>query len=414
MRIMISGGGIGGLTLALALAQQAPEADVHVYESAAEFKLLGLGINLMPHAIRVLTELGLQPALRDVAVEAHEFAFYTSNGQHVYSEPTGLRAGHQNPHFSIHRGDLHDVLYTAAVERLGADHIHTGHRLTAFTQNDAGVRAEFAVAPDGTTVAADGDLLIGADGLHSAVRKQLYPDQGDPVFHGINMWRGVTRTTPFLSGASATRIGALHRTGKLVVYPIRDNIDGAGTQLVNWVAEVVTDEASPTDWSAPGRLEDFIHLFEDWQFDWLDCNALIRHADSILSYPMADRDPIEQWTFGRVTLLGDAAHPMYPRGGNGAAQAILDADRLAAHLATNADPVAALADYEAERLPVVNKIVLTNRSTPPDTIIDIVEERTGGGRFEQIDDVITPAEIEAISGQYQAIAGYGLDNVTPS
>lgn len=411
MKVLISGGGIGGLTLALSLQQRFEDIDVHVYEAAAEFKPLGLGINLMPHAIRVLAELGLGDRLAEVAVEAREFAFFTSNGQHIYSEPTGLHAGHAYPHFSIHRGDFHRILHAAFLERVGVERLHVGHRLSAFDQDEGAVTAIF-VGPDGQEVAgATGDVLIGADGFHSAVRGQLYPDQNAPVFHGINMWRGVTRHKPFLSGASATRIGALNRTGKLVVYPMRGDIDGEGTQLVNWVAEILTDEASPTDWSAPGRLEDFIHHFEGWKFDWLDCEALIRDADSILSYPMVDRDPLDRWTFGRVTLLGDAAHPMYPRGGNGAAQAILDGEALAQHLAAEEDARVALAAYEAERLPVANRIVLTNRSTPPDALIDLVESRTGGRPFERIEEVVSIEEIEAISKGYQRVAGYDQETV---
>ncbi len=412
MKVVVSGGGIGGLTLALSLHQRLDDAQVHVYEAAPEFRALGLGINLMPHAIRVLAELGLLERLSELAVEAKEFAFYSSKGQHIYSEPTGILSGHAYPHLSIHRGDLHRVLVDAVVERIGAGHFHTDHRLVDLAQIDDGVTVEFVDHLGLPTDPATGDVLIGADGLHSAVRKKFYPDQGDPVFHGINMWRGVTKAKPFLTGASATRIGALSRTGKLVVYPMRNDIDGEGTQLINWVAEIMTDEVSPTDWSAPGRIEDFIGHFEDWKFDWLDCDALIRDAEIILSYPMVDRDPVDQWAFGRVALLGDAAHPMYPRGGNGAAQAILDAEALATHLSRTRDLTAALADYERERLPVVNRIVLTNRSTPPDVLIETVEERTGGGTFDRIEDVISREEIEAISKGYQKVAGYDTDTVS--
>lgn len=412
MKITVIGGGIGGLTLALSLNQHLADAEIDVYDAVPQFKPLGLGINLMPHCVRVLTELGLQERLNEVAMEAEEFAFFTHHGQLVYREPTGRAAGHGYPHFSIHRGELHRVLLAAVTERLGAERVHTGHRLVALEQTGQQVVTQFA-GPGGDTIgSASSDVLVGCDGLHSAVRKTFYPDEPAPVFHGINMWRGVARMQPFLTGASATRIGALHRTGKLAVYPIRDAIDAEGNQLVNWVAEVVHTAQSPADWNAPGRLEDFLPVFVDWTFDWLDCSALLTSSENILSYPMVDRDPVDKWTFGRVTLLGDAAHPMYPRGGNGGAQAILDAEALAKALGRTVDTGAALRDYEAERLPVVNSIVLTNRSAPPDTIIEVVEDRTNGQRFDRLEDVISLAEIEEISHGYQRLAGYDKETVS--
>lgn len=409
--ILIVGGGIGGLTLALALHKSNPAWRVRVFEAAAEFKPLGVGINLMPHAVRALDGLGVRDALAKVSVEAKEFAFYTHNGQFIYREPCGRFGGYQYPHFSVHRAALHEVLLNAVRERLGGEAIVTGHRCVGVEQDAFGVTARFAEQNGRPAAAARGDLLIACDGIHSAVRKQFYPDEGAPVFHGINMWRGVTRGQPFLSGASATRIGALFRTSKLAVYPIRDNIDDAGNQLINWIAEVMTDELTAVDWSAPGKLEDFYHIYKDWVFDWLDCAALLRNAEFILTYPMVDRDPIAKWTFDRVTLLGDAAHPMYPRGGNGGAQSIIDAATLADLLHTRPDPVAALREYEAIRLPVVNRIVLQNRSSPPDAMIELVEERTQGKRFDSLDDVVSPAEMKAIHENYQRIAGYDLDSV---
>ncbi|MGO4247571.1 flavin-dependent oxidoreductase [Paenarthrobacter sp. RAF54_2] len=411
MKALVIGGGIGGLSLALSLKARFDDMEIHVYEAASEFKPLGLGINLMPHCVRVLTELGLQNNLKEVAVEAEEFVFATHNGQIIYREPTGRYAGHEYPHFSIHRGDLHSVLLQAVIERLGADRVHTGHRLVEFSQDDAGVTAVFAGFEGAAIEPVRGDFQVGADGVHSVVRKSYYPNEGAPVFHGINLWRGVTKMRPFLSGASATRIGALHRTGKLAVYPIRNNIDSEGNQLVNWIAEVVTDHQAPVDWSAPGNLEDFMPYFEDWRFDWLDCKELLSSSEGVLSYPMVDRDPVDQWTFGRVTLLGDAAHPMYPRGGNGGAQAILDAEALAKALLAENDPNAALLAYEKERLPIVNNIVLTNRSTPPDSIIEVVEQRTNGERFESLDEVISLEEIQEISLGYQRVAGYDKETI---
>ncbi|WP_236792197.1 flavin-dependent oxidoreductase [Amycolatopsis sp. GM8] len=411
MRIAIAGGGIGGLTLALALNRRDPGLDIDIFDSVPEFKPLGLGINLMPHAIRALDELGLRDQLAAVAVEAREFAFFTHHGQLVHREPCGLFAGYDYPHYSIHRGELHTILYRTVCERIGADHVHLNHRFTGLEQDDDQVRANFADDQGRAHETFTSDVLVGCDGINSGVRKTFYPDEGEPLFHGINMWRGVTRMKPFLTGASATRIGALFLSGKLAVYPIRNYTDGSGDQLVNWVAEAVTDEQSPCDWNARGNLDDFLPIFEDWTFDWLDCPKMLRGSDFVLSYPMVDRDPVDRWTFGRVTLLGDAAHPMYPRGGNGGAQAILDARALAQALDEGDDPRDALREYESVRLETVNRIVLTNRSAPPDKIIEVVEQRTSGERFDRIEDVISADEIKHIHEGYQRVAGFDKQSV---
>jgi 2-polyprenyl-6-methoxyphenol hydroxylase-like FAD-dependent oxidoreductase len=247
-------------------------------------------------------------------------------------------------------------------------------------------------------------VVVACDGIHSAIRRQLYPAEGPPRYSGVNMWRGVTRRRAFLSGASMVRAGWLAK-GKMVIYPIRKDIDGAGTQLVNWVAEIETPRHEQRDWNRRGRIEDFLPVFADWHFDWLDVPALIRDADEILEFPMVDQDPLPRWSFGRVTLLGDAAHPMVPRGSNGAGQAILDARTLADCLAAGGDPAAALGDYEARRLAVTTKIVLTNREQPPDAILREVYLRTGDKPFGTIDDVISRAELSAMSEGYRRISG---------
>ena len=397
--ILVVGAGIGGLTLALAL--HARGLSCRLFEAAPEFRPLGVGINMLPHAIRELGALGLEAELRACGVEAREFAYFNRHGQAVFAEPCGRFAGYVHPHFSIHRADLHKVLFDAVAERLGPDAVRLGHRCTGVEQDVDGVTVRF----DGAEPAAGG-IAVGADGFHSAVRRQFHPTEGAPHFGGINMWRGVTRRRPFLTGASVTRVGTVAR-GKMVIYPIRQF--GDGTQLINWNTEQPRDDHKPNDWATPGRIEDFIEPFADWRFDWLDVPALIAGAEFILEYPMVDREPVGRWTFGRVTLLGDAAHPMYPRGGNGGAQAILDAEALARLLDASEDPQAALGAYEDERLEPTSEVVLANRVRPPDHVIEAVEALTGGEPFERIEDVIDPAELAAISDRYKDIAGYGLE-----
>jgi len=403
-RVVIVGGGIGGLTTALYLHKNGIKSEV--YEAAGEFKELGVGLNLFPHAMQRLDELGLGSALAAVGIEPKQFCFFSRLGQFVYSEPAGLYAGYPARHLSFHRAALHTVLLDAVRERLGPDAIHTGHRCVAFNQDDNGVEVGF-VDPEGNALeVVRGDVVIGCDGIRSVIRRLLYPQEGGVAFGGINLWRGVTIGKPILDGRSAIRVGRIS-TGKLVLYPIREFPDG--TQLLNWAAEVLMDVRKENDWGSRGHIEDFIGYFADSKFDWLDVPQLFADAELILEYPMVDRDPIDRWTFGRVTLLGDAAHPMYPRGGNGAAQAIIDASAIAPLLAQAADPRDALQAYESDRRPKTTKISLTNRSEPPDTIIELVETRTNGKKFDRIEDVVEPKELAAISEKYKKVAGYDLE-----
>ena len=397
-KIIIVGGGIGGLTLALLLHRRG--VDCKVFEAAAEFRPIGVGINMLPHAIRVLASLGLREKLNSHGVEAQEFTYFNRHGQLIYSEPCGLYAGYEYPHFSIHRADLHQILFENVADRLGSDAVRLGHNCIGIEQDTDGVIVRFdKEAP------VFGDIAIACDGFHSAVRRQFYSEEGPPQFGGINMWRGVTRGRPFLTGASVTRIGTV-QSGKMVIYPIREFDDG--TQLINWNTEQPRDEHKPNDWATPGRAQDFIGPFRKWTFEWLNIPKLIADAEFILEYPMVDRDPVDRWVWGRVALMGDAAHPMYPRGGNGGAQAILDAECLADLMVKTEDSQAVLAEYEVQRLASVNEIVLKNRSQPPDYIIETVEKLTGGEPFDRIEDIIDPADLAAISDRYKEVAKYTL------
>jgi len=404
--IIIVGAGIGGLTLGLAL--HAAGIPCRIFESALEIRPVGVGINLLPHATKELAALGLEPALAEASIATADATFFNRFGQLIYQEPLGRAAGYEHPQFSIHRGDLQRILLEAFVARAGRERLNTGHHCTAVEQDEAGVDVHFSNAPGGTSrTVVRGRAAIACDGIHSAVRRQLYPGEGEPCYSGVNMWRGVTRWKPILSGASMVRAGWLSH-GKMVIYPIRP-AGADGLQLVNWVAEIETPVYRKRDWNRPGAIDDFIGAFADWHFDWLDVPAFIRSADSVLEFPMVDQDPLPRWSFGRATLLGDAAHPMVPRGSNGAGQAILDARALVSALLEHTDPAAALASYEQQRLDATARVVLANRANPPDAILREVFQRTNDRPFKDIDDVISRDELVGLTESYKRIAGYSKE-----
>ncbi|WP_103382102.1 flavin-dependent oxidoreductase [Pseudonocardia dioxanivorans] len=406
--VLIVGGGIGGLTLALQLHRAG--VPCRVVEEAPELRALGVGINILPHASRELHRLGLGPELDRIAVRTREAVFYNRFGQLVYSEPVGAAAGYEWPQYSVHRGDLQLLLVDAVRARLGEDAIALGRRVVEVRQDDR--RAVAVLEDEAGRSEESAEVLIGCDGVRSVVRATLYPQEGPPRYSGCTMWRGATLAEPFLTGASMVRAGWLS-TGKMVIYPIRDDVNGTGKQLINWVAELETEQRSGRDWNRDGALEDVIVPFEDWHFDWLDVPALIRGTERILEYPMVDQDPLPRWSFGRISLLGDAAHPMVPRGSNGAGQAILDTRVLTERLIDTADPVEALRAYDEERREATSAVVRLNRTNPPDAILREVYERTGDKPFARIEDVMSDSDFEAVLGRYRTVAGYSREALAP-
>lgn len=401
MDIAIVGGGIAGLAFALGLHRHGIRA--RVYESAPEFREVGVGITLLPHACRELDALGALERLEPLGIENLESVFFNRFGQFVYREARGRHAGHSFPEIGIHRARLHRVLLDLARERLGPDAIRTGMRCRGYSQQGDSVSLEFT-RPDGATERVVADIAIACDGVNSAIRAQMHPSDR-LCFGGINTWRGVSVFEPILTGRSYLRIGTV-ATAKMVIYPIVDRYDDRGRQLVNWVAEIQRDDVPMNDWNTPARLDDFLPAYEDWRFDWLDVPALIRASVQTLQYPMVDRDPLPFWRDGRVTLMGDAAHPMYPRGSNGSAQSLIDARTLAEALAGASDPLCALDDYEAARREATGRVVRTNRSQPPDFIIMKADELSGGKPFGKIDDLISQDELRKIAASYEQVAGF--------
>ena len=409
MTVLVAGGGIGGLTVALSLHQIG--VPVRVFESVPELKPVGVGINVLPHAGRELIELGLLDRLDRTAIRTRELAYYSKHGKLIWTEPRGLEAGYKWPQFSIHRGVLHQLLYDAARERIGDDNILTGHHLTGWEATATGVRARFAGRNGKMIGEQEGSLLIGADGIHSAVRAAMYPQEGPPIWNGRILWRGVTYGEPFLSGR--TMIMAGHEVLKFVCYPISRADSESGRPMINWIAERYLPpdyQWRREDYNRAGKLEEFLPYFESWTFDWLDVPGLIRNAEYCYEYPLVDRDPLDRWTFGRVTLLGDAAHPMYPIGSNGASQAILDARVLAREILAQGETPQALLAYEEERRPATSKLVLLNRQNGPEQVMQLVEERAPNG-YSVVTEVLSQQELEDIAANYKKVAGFQVDQL---
>jgi 2-polyprenyl-6-methoxyphenol hydroxylase-like FAD-dependent oxidoreductase len=410
MKIIIVGAGIGGLITALRLHDEG--FDCEIYEQSEQVRELGVGINVLPHAVKELAALDLLDELDTVGIRTHELRYAHRLGHEILCRPCGATAGYAFPQFSIHRGKLQGLLLRAVRERLGPSAVHTGHRLVGFEQDADAVHAQF-VDPNGTTLPlVHGNVLVGADGIHSTVRRGLFPQEGLPRWNGITMWRGATDWPEY--GTGSTMIIAGGTPAKLVVYPIAEGRT-PGTKLTNWVICVQTghDGDPPParqDWSRPTELGDLQQHLARFQIPVLDHAGLIDATPESFVFPMCDRDPLPYWSDGRVTLLGDAAHPMYPMGSNGAGQATLDATSLAYHLVRHAHPADALQAYQHDRLPATSEVVLRNRKGGPEGVIDIVEQRAPDG-FADINDVIDPAELETIITSYTQATGASREQV---
>ncbi|WP_278923900.1 flavin-dependent oxidoreductase [Pseudophaeobacter profundi] len=404
MSILIAGGGIAGLSLGLTLHQIG--VPFHIYESTAQLRPLGVGINLQPNAVRELFDLGLEAELDSIGIRTQQLGFYSKLGKTIWEEPRGMQAGYAWPQYSVHRGELQMMLYRALIARAGEGCITTGARACGFEHSDNG--AELLLA-DGSR--KHGSLLVAADGIHSALRAQMYPEEGAPIWNGRILWRATTQGQPWKGEAAMVMIG--HDSLRLVAYPI-SRPDAAGQVTLNWIAEKSFDPASPwkkEDWNRAADINDFISDFADWQFDWIDVPGLIRGADVVYEYPMVDRDPLPQWSFGAVSLIGDAAHPTYPVGSNGASQAILDARVIGAKLLAQGVTPAALAAYEAEVRPLATGIGQTNRAGKgPDAVLQQVEDLCGGD-FTTIDEVIPRADLAAHAARYKSISGFSIEDL---
>ena len=413
MRIIVVGAGIGGLTTALSLHQAGIEVDV--YEAVPELKPLGVGINILPHAARELTELGLGERLAARAIATEALVYTNRYGQEIWREPRGLFAGYHWPQYSVHRGALQMLLYEAAIERLGAARVHTDAAAVRVESTETSAEVTFR-SRSGELHKQRADVVVAADGIHSALRAQFYPHEGPPKWCRRILWRGMTESTPFWGGRTMIMSG--FQDQKFVCYPIDPEAAARGKSLINWIAELhfpESDDFRREDWNRSGALSDFLPRFEDWRFGFLDVPDLIRRAEVVFEYPLVDRDPVERWTFGRVTLLGDAAHPMYPIGSNGASQAILDGRTLAYELATAADIDSALKRYEAARLPPTSKIVLANRNNGPEQVMQLAHERAPKG-FGHVHEVISAQELDQVHKNYKQLAGFDCDtlNTRPS
>lgn len=409
-RVMIAGGGIGGLALALTLHQIG--VPCVVFEAVEELRPLGVGINIQPNAVRELYDLGIGAQEFDqVGVPAKEWALLGQNGQEIYSEQRGMLAGYNWPQYAVHRGEFHMLLYRTFCARAGADAVRLGQQVTGYENNSDGTVTALIKQRDGSVIREVGALLIGADGIHSNVRAQMHPDQPPIHWGGAIMWRGTSLAKPIRTGSSFIGLGT-HRQ-RMVIYPISQADPESGLAMINWIAEVTYDDPDARDdigWFRRVETSDFIHHFEDWTYDWLDVPKLIQNAQVAYENPMIDRDPVDTWQDGGVALMGDAAHAMYPTGSNGASQAIIDARVLGACMLDHGIAPAALAAYNQQLCEPVSKLILRNRGAGPFGLLNMVDDRCGG-KFDDIDDVISAEERAEFMAGYKSAAGFAMETL---
>ena len=411
MTVLICGAGIGGLCLGLSLQQL--KIPFQIFETSGSIKPLGVGINLQPNAVRELYALGIKDGLSRIGIQTEEFGLFSKKGLEIWTEPRGLKAGYSVPQFSVHRGELQKLLYDTLIGRMKRNTVNLGMKATGYKNFKSSVQLQCINRNTNKLETFDGDALIACDGINSSIRKQLFPDEGDPLWNGAILWRGLTFASPFRTAASMVMIG--HDTQRFVSYPIsKKNTDGIAK--INWIAELKFNPEKPwskSDWSKKVDKSKFLNSFLDWSFDWIDPLNLISETSSIYEYPMVDRDPLEKWTFERTTLLGDAAHPTYPVGSNGASQAIIDARKLAFHLKVTGTNEKALLNYEKEMLPLTTKITVANRDSGPDALLQVVEDRCAGS-FNDVQEIISQNELEAHSQKYKSVAGLNIEKLNNS
>lgn len=407
--VLIAGGGIGGLVLALTLHEIGVPCTV--FEGVRELKPLGVGINLQPNAVRELEDLGIGEAEMDaVGIPAREWALVGLNGREIYSEPRGKLAGYNWHQYAVHRGEFHMMLYHTVLERLGPDAVRLGHKVTGYRHDaEGGVTALIETAA-GEQIEESGALLFGADGIHSAVRAQMHPDQPPIHWGGTIMWRGTAKGVPIRSGSSFVGLGTSRH--RVVIYPI-SHPDADGLADINWIAEQTYDtdhDWTKSGWFRPVELAEFAREFDGFVYDWLDLPALLAKSDVAYENPMIDRDPLPTWVDGPVALIGDAAHPMYPTGSNGASQAIMDARQIGRIMLDKGVSAAALADFDAAFCDSIGQVAMRNRGAGPFGLLNMVDERCGG-QFEDIDDVIPADERRAFMLAYQQAAGFAKERL---